>query len=59
MGDVISVIVTGAGAPGIAGTIYSLNNNPDEMKFRIISTDVKSDPVGRYLADMFYKCPPS
>ncbi len=58
MGDVISVIVTGAGAPGIAGTIYSLNNNPDEMKFRIISTDVKSDPVGRYLADMFYNVPP-
>ena len=58
MGDVISVVVTGAGAPGIAGTIYSLNNNPDDMKFRIISTDVKSDPVGRYLASEFYTIPP-
>jgi len=58
MGDVITVVVTGAGAPGIAGTIYSLKNNPDELPFRIISTDVKSDPVGRYLADEFYKVPP-
>ncbi len=58
MGDVISVVVTGAGAPGIAGTIYSLKNNPDEMNFRIISTDVKGDPVGRYMADVFYKVPP-
>ncbi|MBC8549877.1 MAG: ATP-grasp domain-containing protein [Candidatus Brocadiales bacterium] len=58
MGDVISVVVTGAGAPGIAGTIYSLKNNPDDMEFRIISTDVKSDPVGRYLADEFYNVPP-
>lgn len=58
MGDVISVVVTGAGAPGIAGTIYSLKNNPDKLKFRIISTDVKSDPVGKYLADEFYKVPP-
>ncbi len=58
MGDVVPVVVTGAGAPGIAGTIYSLNNNPDEMKFRIISTDVKGDPVGRYLANEFHKVPP-
>ncbi len=58
MGNVMSVVVTGAGAPGIAGTIYSLQNNPDEMKFRIISTDVQSDPVGKYLADMFYRVPP-
>ncbi len=58
MGDVISVVVTGAGAPGIAGTIDSLKNNPDDAKFRIISTDVKSDPVGRYLANEFYNVPP-
>lgn len=58
MGDVIPVVVTGAGAPGIAGTIYSLKNNPDELEFRIISTDVKCDPVGRYLTDGFYNVPP-
>lgn len=57
MGDVISIVVTGAGAPGIAGTIYSLKNNPDEQKFRIISTDVKHNPVGRYLAEGFYNVP--
>lgn len=58
MGDVIPVVVTGAGAPGIAGTIYSLKNNPDKLEFRIISTDVKCDPVGRYLADRFHTVPP-
>lgn len=58
MGNVTSVVVTGAGAPGIAGTIYSLKNNPDDMKFRIIATDVKSDPVGKYLANEFYNVPP-
>ncbi|MEE9604338.1 MAG: ATP-grasp domain-containing protein [Candidatus Scalindua sp.] len=58
MGDVIPVVVTGAGAPGIAGTIYSLKNNPDKLEFRIISTDVKCDPVGRYLADGFHIVPP-
>lgn len=55
MGDVVTAIVTGGGAPGIAGTIYALRNNPDAKDFRIITTDIKDDVVGRYLADGFYK----
>ncbi len=57
MGDIISIIVTGAGAPGIAGTIYSLRNNPDNLNFKIITTDIKEDSVGKYLSDEFYVVP--
>jgi carbamoyl-phosphate synthase large subunit len=58
MGDLITVMVTGGGAPGIAGTIYALRNNPDGNDFRIITTDIKDDVVGGYLADEFYKISP-
>ena len=52
-----TVLVTGAGAPGIAGTIYSLKNNPLNIEFRIITTDIKSEPVGKYLGDKFFQLP--
>lgn len=58
MGDVISIIITGAGAPGIAGTIYSIRNNPEQAKFKIITTDINNDVVGKYMSDAFYKVPP-
>src|SRR3990172_13234257 len=54
----IKVIITGAGAPGIAGTIYSLRNNPDNTKFEIVATDIEDNVVGKFLADKFYKIPP-
>lgn len=54
----IAILVTGGGAPGIAGTIYSLQNNPDGQIFRIVATDIKTEVVGKYLADGFYKVPP-
>jgi carbamoyl-phosphate synthase large subunit len=57
MDDVISIIITGGGAPGIAGTIYSIRNNPDQIKFRIITTDIKDDVVGKYMSDAFYVVP--
>ncbi len=52
-----TVLITGAGAPGIAGTIYCLRNNPENKPFRIISTDISSNPVGRFLSDAFYALP--
>jgi carbamoyl-phosphate synthase large subunit len=58
MGDLVSIIVTGAGAPGIAGTIYSLRNNPDNIEFKIVSTDIVDNSVGKYLSDEFYVVPP-
>ncbi len=54
----IVILITGGGAPGIAGTVYALKNNPDGQIFRIVTTDVKADVVGRYLTDSFYKVPP-
>ncbi len=54
----ISIIITGAGAPGILGTIYSLKNNPDGVKFRYITTDIKDDSVGKFFSDKFYLIPP-
>lgn len=57
MADAV-VLVTGAGAPGIAGTIYALQENPERKTFRIISTDINEDAVGKYLTDAFYQVPP-
>jgi len=53
----INVLVTGAGAPGIKGTIYSLKKNYDNRKIFIIGTDMKDDVVGSYLCDKFYVIP--
>lgn len=53
----INVLITGAGAPGISGTIYSLKNNYEKRKFKIITTDSKSEVVGKYLSDEFYVIP--
>jgi carbamoyl-phosphate synthase large subunit len=53
--DDINILVTGVGAPGIKGTIHSLENNFDNRKIRIIGTDIKNDVVGKYLCDKFYQ----
>lgn len=53
-----TILVTGAGAPGIAGTLYALRNNPDDRRFRIITTDINNGTVGQYLGDGFYQLPP-
>ena len=58
MDNMIPIIVTGGGAPGIAGTISALRNNPDGTAFNIIATDVNKNVVGKYLADKFYQVPP-
>lgn len=53
----MTVLITGAGAPGISGTLYSLINNPDGTRFRIVTTDMQEFPVGKYLSDAFYRLP--
>jgi carbamoyl-phosphate synthase large subunit len=55
--NVINVLVTGGGAPGIAGTIYALRNNSDRRPVRIITCDMNSDAVGKYMSDKFYVVP--
>lgn len=56
--DDVTVMVTGSGAPGVLGTLYSLKNNFDNRKIRIVGTDIKKEVVGRYLCDAFYPIPP-
>lgn len=53
----LTVLITGAGAPGIKGTLYSLQNNFDGRKIKTIGVDIKEDVVGRYLCDSFYQIP--
>tara|TARA_B100000579_G_C22770942_1_gene823921 strand:+ start:215 stop:1270 length:1056 start_codon:yes stop_codon:yes gene_type:complete len=52
--DSLNILITGAGAPGIKGSIYSLKNNYDKRKVMIYGTDVKDNVVGKYLCDHFY-----
>lgn len=53
----LKILVTGAGAPGIVGTLYSLKNNYDCRKVKIIGVDANEEVVGKYLLDAFYLIP--
>ncbi len=53
--DSLAVLITGSGAPGITGTLYSLKNNFDKREIRTIGTDIQDEVVGRYLCDSFYR----
>lgn len=53
--DNITILVTGCGAPGIKGTLYSLENNFDGRRIKTIGTDVTDEAIGKYLCNKFYK----
>lgn len=55
----IKVIITGAGAPGIQGTIYSLRYNYDKRDIHLTGTDVNDFVSGKYLCDDFYVISPA
>lgn len=55
--DVLTVVVTGVGAPGTAGTIHCLRNNFSNRPVHIIGTDVNPVVAGRYLVDEFVQVP--
>lgn len=55
----ISVLITGAGAPGILGTIYSLKNNFEKREIKIIGTDIKDGVIGKFVCDSFFTIPPA
>ena len=57
--DRVKVLVTGAGAPGIKGTLYSLLHNPDGREVTTVGVDMKADVLGRYLCDAYYQVPPA
>jgi carbamoyl-phosphate synthase large subunit len=55
----IKILITGSGAPGIAGTVYSLRNNYDNRTVCVIGTDMKTGVAGQYLCDDFDVIPPA
>jgi len=56
--DVIKVLITGGGAPGIRGTLYSLKHNWDKRNVITVCVDMRTNAVGKYLCDRFYQVPP-
>lgn len=55
----LTILVTGAGAPGIVGTIYSLRHNFDARNITILGTDVDPDAVGGHFCDKHFTIPPA
>lgn len=53
----LRLLVTGAGAPGIRGTLYALRHNPDQVPVYTVGIDIKAEAVGRYFMDAFYQVP--
>jgi carbamoyl-phosphate synthase large subunit len=53
----LTILVTGAGAPGIRGTLFALRHAPENAQIRIVGTDAKDDVVGRFMVDAFYRVP--
>ena len=51
----VNVLLTGAGAPGTAGTIYALKRSND---VRVVGCDVFYYKTGQYLVDKFCQVPP-
>ncbi|MGB7847711.1 MAG: ATP-grasp domain-containing protein [Candidatus Acidiferrum sp.] len=55
--NAIPILVTGAGAPGLPGTLYALRKNPDGRAVRVIGVDIDAGAVGRFLVDEFFQIP--
>lgn len=55
--DDLNILITGAGAPGIKGTLHSLKNNFEKRQINTIGTDAKEEVIGKYLCDKFYQIP--
>jgi carbamoyl-phosphate synthase large subunit len=51
----LSILLTGAGAPGTWGTATALRRNPANLPVRIVGVDVRADSVGRYLLNGYYQ----
>jgi carbamoyl-phosphate synthase large subunit len=53
----IKVIVTAAGCPDASKFIKMLEDRVSERKITIIATDMQAEPIGRFLAEKYYKIP--
>ncbi|MXV63354.1 ATP-grasp domain-containing protein [Natronorubrum sp. JWXQ-INN-674] len=54
-----TVLVTGCGAPGAIGTLWSLEQSEELSTVRTIGTDVREEQPGRFACDAFYSVPPA
>ena len=52
----VTVMITGAGAPGAPGVIQSLRDNK-ERSIRVVAADASNEAVGYKLADIGYQIP--
>ena len=52
----LRILITGAGAPGIRGTLYALRQG--DRPLYTVGTDLSEHAVGRHLVDAFYTVPP-
>ncbi len=52
-----TVLVTGCGAPGAIGTLWSLGHNPDDRSIRTVGVDMRDEQPGRYACDSFATVP--
>jgi carbamoyl-phosphate synthase large subunit len=55
--NAIPILVTGAGAPGLPGTLYALRKNPDGRPVRVIGVDMETEAAGCFLVDKFFQVP--
>tara|TARA_A100001015_G_scaffold267097_1_gene316860 strand:- start:4219 stop:5289 length:1071 start_codon:yes stop_codon:yes gene_type:complete len=55
--ETINVLITGCGAPGISGTIFSLKQKNDYIDIRTVGTDTNPEAVGQYFCDDFFVIP--
>src|SRR3989338_9588940 len=53
----LNFLITGSGAPGIKGTLYSLKNSHFWNSCKCIGVDINPEAVGKYLLDSFYQVP--
>jgi len=59
MNSELRILITGAGAPGIMGTIHSLRNNYEQRQIYLVGTDINIEAVGKYLCNNFHVLPPA
>ena len=49
----INILITGCGAPGIPGTVFSIKQFSDQYDIFILGTDTNSLAVGKHFCDKF------
>ena len=54
----LNFLVTGAGAPGIRGTLYSLKHSSFWESCSVVGVDINPNAVGRYFLESFYQVSP-